>query len=283
MKRRDFLKTITACTIGWGLSTDALAGILKITPTIQPKNQDDHIKDYLHKMKNFNKSHVDDICLDQKKYILLKSLVQRLKRLQEIVGHGNFQLISLDDALKITRYYPSVGQFPQKELDFMEMIFFEDMAHIGFLDKKPVKNLTHKVDRNEVLKIPATGNYLYRGTPLETYKKIVKDIGEQVILTSGVRSVIKQFLLFLNKACKSQGNLSLASRSLAPPGYSFHGIGDFDVGQIGFGEDNFTKSFTTTKVYKKLEELGYTNFRYPQNNFLGVRFEPWHIKINSTG
>ena len=269
--------------MAWGLNTNALAGILKITPAVQPGNHDDQIKDYLHKMKNFSKPHVDDVCLDQEKYLLLKSLVQRLKRLQETAGHGNFCLICLDDALRIARYHSSVDRFSRLELDFMEMIFFEDMTHIGFLGKKPVENLTHKVDRRKVVKIPGTGNYLYKGVPLETYNEIVKDIGEQAILTSGVRSVIKQFLLFLNKAYKSKGNLSLASRSLAPPGYSFHGIGDFDVGQIGFGKYNFTKSFTTTKVYKNLEKLGYINFRYPQNNYLGVRFEPWHIKTNSTG
>ncbi len=50
-------------------------------------------------------------------------------------------------------------------------------------------------------------------------------------LTSGVRGVAKQFILFLAKAEANGGNLSLASRSLAPPGYSYHGVGDFDVGE----------------------------------------------------
>jgi len=102
------------------------------------------------------------------------------------------------------------------------------------------------------------------------------------VLTSGVRSVIKQFLLFLNKAYANDGNLSLASRQLAPPGYSFHGIGDFDVGQAGFGYYNFTEKFIATDVYKKLADLGYLTLRYPQDNMLGVRFEPWHIKVKET-
>ncbi len=76
------------------------------------------------------------------------------------------------------------------------------------------------------------------------YHKIKKDVGENVILTSGLRSVTKQFMLFLNKAYHNDSNLSLASRSLAPPGYSFHGVGDFDVGQVGFGASNFTEKFT---------------------------------------
>ena len=86
-------------------------------------------------------------------------------------------------------------------------------------------------------------------------------------------------MLFLNKVVRSNGNLSLASRSLAPPGYSYHGIGDFDVGQIGLGSDNFTERFTTTSVYKRLNEQGYVKIRYPLDNLLGVRFEPWHIKV----
>ena len=47
--------------------------------------------------------------------------------------------------------------------------------------------------------------------------------------------MVKQMHLFLAKPRQSNGNLSKASSSLAPPGYSFHGIGDFDVGKIGLG------------------------------------------------
>jgi LAS superfamily LD-carboxypeptidase LdcB len=131
------------------------------------------------------------------------------------------------------------------------------------------------------MKIPETGNYLYRGLAVETYEKLRNDIGNNVILTSGIRSVTKQLHLFLNKALKNGGNLSLASRSLAPPGYSFHSIGDFDVGQVGFGANNFTEHFTNTSVYHRLADLGYVNFRYNRNNMLGVRYEPWHIKLYS--
>ena len=113
----------------------------------------------------------------------------------------------------------------------------------------------------------------------EMVERLTRELGDRVILTSGVRSVVKQSLLFLNKAYNSQGNLSLASRQLAPPGYSFHGIGDFDVGQVGFGPANFTERFICTEVYRRLESLGYLTLRYPRDNCLGVRFEPWHIKV----
>ena len=280
MKRRDFLKLLATGIVVGGLAPEALAQITKFPYPTTAKDYDEYIKDYLYKMRHFNRPHKGDVHLDREKYRRLKSSVQRLKRLQRTIGHGNFYLLSFDDAIKFARNHRRVGRFPKKELDFLEMIFYEDGALYGFFGEKPLKNLTARIKRREVVKVPNTGNYLYKGQALEMYKRVKREIGDKMVLTSGVRSVMKQFLLFLNKAYRSKGNLSMASRSLAPPGYSFHGIGDFDVGQAGFGSDNFTERFVTTKVYKKLKKLGYIDIRYARDNLLGVRFEPWHIKIN---
>jgi len=281
MRRRNFLKAIVGIVVGAGFAPEVLAEVAKIPPATGSENYDPHIKDYLHKMRNFNVHHHGDICLERREFDLLKSCVHRFERMQRTVGYGNFYLLSFDEAIGIARSYSRIGEFARAELDFLEMIFYFDASHYGFFGKKPVKNITDRVNRREVAKIPYTGNYLYKGVPLQTYKKIIRGVGEGVVLTSGVRSVIKQFLLFLNKAYESEGNLSLASRSLAPPGYSYHGIGDFDVGQFGLGADNFTERFTTTPVYKRLNEKGYVRIRYPLDNLLGVRFEPWHIKVDS--
>jgi D-alanyl-D-alanine carboxypeptidase len=280
MRRRDFLKAIVGIVVGAGFAPEVLAEVAKIPPTHRSDYHDSHIKDYLHKMRNFNVHHRGDICLDRRQFQLLKSCVYRFKRVQRTVGHGNFYLLSFDETIIIARSYSRVGRFTRAELDFLEMIFYFDASNYGFFGKKPVKNITDRVKRREVVKIPYTGNYLYKGHPLQTYKKIIRGIGDGVVLTSGLRSVTKQFLLFLNKAYRGEGNLSLASRSLAPPGYSYHGIGDFDVGQAGLGADNFTERFTTTSVYKRLNEQGYVRIRYPLDNMLGVRFEPWHIKVD---
>jgi hypothetical protein len=281
MRRRDFLKAVVGVVVGAGFAPEVLAEIAKVSPATTSENFDTHIKDYLHKMRNFNAHHDGDICLDRRQFQLLKSCVNRFKRVQRTVGHGNFYLLSFDEAISIARSYSRVGQFTRAELHFLEMIFYFDASNYGFFGKKPVKNITDQVKRREVVKIPYTGNYLYKGQPLQTYKEIMRGVGDGVVLTSGVRSVTKQFLLFLNKAYGSEGNLSLASRSLAPPGYSYHGIGDFDVGQVGLGADNFTERFTTTTVYRRLNEQGYVRIRYPLDNLLGVRFEPWHIKVGS--
>jgi len=240
---------------------------------------DEAIKDYLVKMRHFNRHHSGDVFLPPERYRYLESSVKRLKRLQQFVGYANFHLLNFDSARAIARSAPAIGEFTRDEIDFLEMIFYRDAALLGFMDEKPLKNLTDLIQDRDVVKVPYTGHYLYKGQPLETYKKIRRVIGDQLILTSGVRGVVKQFLLFLNKAYANEGNLSLASRQLAPPGYSFHGTGDFDVGQVGFGIYNFTESFIGSDVYKKLEGLGYLSLRYPQDNLLGVRFEPWHIKV----
>ena len=128
-------------------------------------------------------------------------------------------------------------------------------------------------------KIQRTGHYLYRGKSEELYNQLKKDLGPTIVLTSGIRSVVKQTHLFLAKTIQSKGNLSKASRSLAPPGHSYHGVGDFDVGKIGFGRKNFTEAFAGTSEFKRLVELGYVDIRYPRDNMFGVRYEPWHIKV----
>jgi D-alanyl-D-alanine carboxypeptidase len=280
MRRRDFLKAVVGVVVGVGFAPEVLAGITEIPPANRSETYDSQIKDYLHKMRSFNVRHEGDICLDLKEFDLLKSCVDRFERVQQTVGHGNFYLLSFDETIGIARTYSQVGEFTREELDFLEKIFYFDASHYGFFGEKPVKNITDGVKIREVLKIPYTGNYLYKGMPLQTYKRIIRGVGAGVVLTSGIRSVTKQFLLFLSKAYENEGNLSLASRSLAPPGYSYHGIGDFDVGQAGLGADNFTERFTYTSVYQRLNEQGYVRIRYPLDNLLGVRFEPWHIKVD---
>ncbi len=279
MKRRDFLKTFALGIMGLGIAPEVLAQSAEIPYATLSKNSDGHIRDYLHKMKRFSVPHKDDVQIDIIDYEIFESIVMRLRRLQQYVGHGNYQRLSFDNGLRIARNGSQVGEFSRAEIKFLEMVFYSEAKHYGFFGQKPLNKLTARINKDEVVKIPYTGNYLYKGLPFETFNKIKQQIGEQVILTSGVRGVMKQFLLFLNKAYIKNGNLSLASRSLAPPGYSFHGNGDFDVGQVGFGALNFTNSFTTTEVYKRLSDKGYLKLRYEQDNYLGVRFEPWHIKI----
>ena len=277
--RRDVVKALALSALGIGVAPAVFAQTLKLPAGSFSEHMDDHIRDYLHKMKNFDAPHDEDIKIEQEAYPVFQSTVQRLHRLEQFVGHLNFQIIGFDEGIRIARRYADVGKFTEAELGFMEMIFYHDASLYGFLGEKTMTKLTDSINKNDVIKIPDAGNYLYRGIPHQTLITIRQQVSEGVVLTSGVRGIMKQFLLFLSKADMSRGNLSLASRSLAPPGYSFHANGDFDVGQDGLGVLNFTEKFTETEVYTRLTDLGYLKLRYKLNNPLGVRFEPWHIKI----
>jgi len=286
MRRRDFLKAVTAGVLLSSIDNFSFVSAAQLFPQPQWFSQPDldgHIKDYLHKMQNFDHPHSGDIILEKKQLPFLNACVSRLKRLQNMAGHGNFNILSFDDGLAIAGRYPEVGDFTKEELEFLERIFYSDSSIYGFWGEKPLDNMTTRIRKREVVNISGTGNYLYKGAPLEMYETIRKKVGDKLYLTSGIRGVIKQFLLFLDKANANQGNLSLASRSLAPPGYSYHGIADFDVGQVGYGSLNFTASFIDTEVYKDLENLDYISIRYPKNNLKGVRYEPWHIKVYPKG
>ncbi|WP_027178954.1 M15 family metallopeptidase [Maridesulfovibrio bastinii] len=275
MNRRNFIKIISAAAASLAslsMPENVLAG------TEMPLGGSE-IKDYLHRMKDFDSPHKGDIILSPKKQALLKSSLARLKRVQHTIGFGNFYLIGFDSAIIYAGRYSSIGSFTKQEKNFLDEIFHTKASEYGFMGDKPLSSLTGEIRKKKVIKIRGTGNYLYRGRPEETFRHIKKQLGSTVMLTSGVRGIMKQFLLFLDKAHKNGGNLSLASRSLAPPGYSFHGVGDFDVGQSNLGAANFSIKFTETETCRKLQQLGYLKLRYPQDNMLGVRYEPWHIKV----
>ena len=195
------------------------------------------------------------------------------------MGFGNFCILGFDDSRRIAKNYSKVGAFTPQELVFLDKMFHTDAGIYGFLGDKTFHNMSDTIAASKIQKLPGNGNYLYKGRPQQIYHRLSNDIGDQVVLTAGVRGMAKQFYLFLGKVKKSGGNLSLASRIIAPPGYSYHGVGDFDVGKVGFGVANFTTRFSDTAVYKKMIQLDYVVFRYPQNNQLGVQFEPWHIQV----
>ncbi len=272
MQRRNFI--IWAGMGMVGLKTPLLmAGI-------QPDSRSDKgVKDRLIKERFFQQAFEDDVILPPDHLALLGTCLGRLKRVQRHVGYGNFALLAFDQALYLGRNYPRIGAFTREEQDFMDALFHRDASVYGFMGDKPMVSLTARVNKKDVVKVARTGNYLFRGDPETVYRDILDQVGGDVVLTSGVRGMMKQFLLFLNKTQTCKGNLSMASRSLAPPGYSFHGVGDFDVGKKGFGIYNFTEQFTKTRIYYRLMDLGYIHFRYGRDNGLGVRFEPWHIQV----
>ena len=83
----------------------------------EPDREDRYIRDYLYKMKHFDDHHPDDVYLSYRDFEMLELSLERLKRLQRTVGHGNFYLLNFDEALKIARNYTRVGRFTQKEIE----------------------------------------------------------------------------------------------------------------------------------------------------------------------
>ena len=254
------------------LNTDPRIEISQLT--------DPQVDTYLRKIRNFDAIFASDIFLDARYELLLLKTTLHLTRLEAYIGHGNFNLMSFDEMLQHGRSFSRIGQFEADELNFLEEVFFANPNRYGFFGKKISSQITDAIPRREVAKVEDTGHYLIRGESLNLYNQIKRDVGGEVILTSGVRSIVKQLHLFLAKSVQANGNLSRASRSLAPPGHSYHGVGDFDIGKIGYGARNFTADFSSTDEYRKIAGLGYVDIRYPTDNLFGVRFEPWHIKLS---
>jgi len=231
------------------------------------------------KTRDFDRTYADDFLLSADQQVVLESVAARIERAQKLVGHGNFNLLSFDRLIRFAENYQDIGSFTKEELTFLEDIFWADAKWYGFMGDKVITELTGEIARRDVEKIKGSGHYLFRGEPLEKFERIQRDIGETIALTSGVRGLAKQYQLFLSKAVETVGNLSQASRSLAPPGYSYHARGDFDIGKVGMGPENFTEAFASTDEYRKMIDLGYVDIRYHEANPFGVRHEPWHIKI----
>ncbi|MFG1497362.1 D-alanyl-D-alanine carboxypeptidase family protein [Saccharospirillum sp. HFRX-1] len=231
------------------------------------------------KVEHFEYDFSDDVFVTTADFQTLVSALERMNRVQAYVGHGNFNIIAFDDMLRYARYQPRIGEFTPAELNYLEQLFYDDVRNLGFFGERVISRLDHRLNANDIQKIQGTGHFLLRGQSETFYNQLRAQVGDSLILTSGVRGVVKQYHLFMAKVVQAEGNISRASRSLAPPGHSYHAIGDFDVGRVGGGLSNFTSDFAETDEYKRLRDLGFVHIRYTQDNEFGVRFEPWHIRV----
>ena len=175
----------------------------------------------------------DDFYLERDEFRLIQTINRRLKRVKRHVGYANFNLITFEKALYYAKHYPKIGAFTKKEIDFIERLFYEDPSKYGFYGKKTCHDINNYISIKDVKKIPRTGHYLFNGKPQEDYKRIISDVGNSLILTSGVRNVVKQLSLYVNKIYNTSGNMTKATVQIAPPAYSYHTISDFDVGKKG--------------------------------------------------
>ena len=245
---------------------------------------DEHIKDSSpvpsSLIQSSSKKVLTDIIVPENGRELFDSTFFKIKDVLTNVGYGNFNFISLDESFQRVK-------FSKNEKDLIEKLFEFDAKEYGFNDKKVITNLSNKIDRKDIKYIKGTGHFLFNDVVSVYDEMIIKSKDENPntnpILTSGVRNIVKQLYLFMNKARKVDYNLSLASFSLAPPGYSFHGTSDFDIGKKYAGIANFDLRFLETDEYKVLNAKGYLSAnkqRYFKGNTKGVRWEPWHVKVD---
>lgn len=208
---------------------------------------------------------------------IIRSLLDKLNAVQNQVGYVEFNTISFDDMLKVASRCNKA--LTPNEVGYIETIFYGDPRRYGFYGERTVPRLTAVTSKNDLIYIKNTGHFLLKGAATEKYATIKKLVGNDLVLTSGVRAPVKQLHLFLKKIVSEGGDLRLASTSIAPPGFTFHSVGDFDIGKVGYGYGNFSTKFQETDVFKKLYEGGHITIRYTKGNPYGVRYEPWHIKV----
>jgi len=226
-----------------------------------------------------HKEGIIDIFTTKEEWTTLVLARERLSKVKKSIGYGKFNIISFDAVLGVAKNDSRIGEFSKKELDLLDKLFYDNPNKYGFFGIKTTDKITQVIDEKDTIKINYTGHYLFRGKSLEDYNRILKDVGKDIILTSGIRSVPKQISLYIDKIYALNGNISKASRIIAPPAYTHHAISDFDVGKKGFGGRNFSTLFTTTDEFKSLLKLDYVNIRYAENNKDGVIYEPWHIQV----
>mgnify|MGYP001173476035 FL=1 len=87
---------------------------------------------YFEKMQNSEKSHPEDVFLPPADLALLVGTFKRIDRVQSLVGHGNFNVLSFDEMLKFSKRYSRVGAFEQDEVRFIESMFHESAQRYGF-------------------------------------------------------------------------------------------------------------------------------------------------------
>ena len=211
---------------------------------------------------------------------MIPATIARLGRIQRHFGHGYFNILAFNQLLKSAAATIGIGRFTVEEMGLLQWLFYQDAATYGFMGERVVNDLLADMRPSLLHYDTQSGQYLYKRRSKPLFDRMRADIGPDLILTSGVRGIPKQSALFLAKLIACDGNVSMASRSLAPPGYSFHFSGDFDVGSAQLAGENFSRAFSRSEVYRMMQRLPYVTLRYPDQNQAGVRFEPWHVKVN---
>ncbi len=90
-----------------------------------------------------------------------------------------------------------IGSFTTDEITFLEEIFFSDARQYGFFGERTTHDIETVVPRRDVQKTGSTGHNLLRGPSLAKYAQLREDLKSNVVLTSGIRGVMKHISALL--------------------------------------------------------------------------------------
>ncbi len=142
-------------------------------------------------------------------------------------------------------------------------------------------------NKNNLVKV---GNYYDRKEYLDQeaaeafmqMKASAQQLNIKLKIISGFRTIDSQRELF-HKQIQRKGGEKRAKKYSAPPGYSEHHTGyALDTGDETQPETDLKLTFQNTEAYTWLEKNA-SNYgfelSFPENNFQGVSFEPWHWRF----
>ena len=128
------------------------------------------VEQYLKKIRHFDAIFASDIQLDPRYESLLLRTAAHLVQVESYTGHGNFNLMSLDEMIKAGKNFPKTRAFQADELNFIEEVFFANPNRYGFFGKKVSRDITDFIPKKDVAKISNSGHYLLKGESLNLYE-----------------------------------------------------------------------------------------------------------------
>lgn len=75
---------------------------------------------------------------------------RKLNLIQRHVGYGNFNILGLDEALKIAKSNSSIGEFTKSQLEFLEFMFYYNPSSHGFYGKRITNSITDEIKKKRL-------------------------------------------------------------------------------------------------------------------------------------
>lgn len=227
--------------------------------------------------------------IDEKTKIILLNIDKKFKFLKANLKDNVLVILPLK---KILSYFDQKEKIILKK--FLKLKPKNKLTYLGDVRKKYkfiiLKNETYYRDGKKIkLYARYLPTHVYRAFNLMR-KAIKKEIGKEIVLESGYRSLGYQLLILIQELIKDNFNLKKTLKKIALPGYSEHNdyfktaIDIITKNGIPLNEKE-TKIFIKTDEYnwliKNAEKFGfYQSFSINNKHYI---FEPWHWRYLGNG